>query len=50
MIWHEIKRLRRCAGMSQKELGARLGLGQSAVAMWECGKNSPGYDMLSRIA
>ncbi len=50
MISQEIKRLRTLSGLSQKALGARLGVGQSTVAMWECGKNSPGYDMLIKLA
>lgn len=50
MISREIKRLRAERGISQKELGRRLGVGQSTVAMWESGKNSPEYKTLLRIA
>lgn len=50
MIAREIKRLRVERGISQKELGERLGVGQSTVAMWERGKNSPEYKTILRIA
>lgn len=50
MISQNIKNFRKERGISQKLLGERLGVGQSTVAMWECGKNSPGYDMLLKLA
>lgn len=50
MISKNIKKLRKERGISQKALGESLGVGQSTVAMWECGKNSPGYDMLLKLA
>lgn len=50
MISQNIKGFRKQKGFSQKELGERLGVGQSTVAMWECGKNSPGYEMLISLA
>ena len=50
MISNEIKRLRQSFGISQTELGKKMGVRQSTVAMWEIGKNSPGYDMLLRLA
>lgn len=50
MISDEIKRLRQSFGISQTELGKRMGVRQSTVAMWEIGKNSPGYDMLLRLS
>lgn len=50
MISQNIKNFRKERGISQKILGERLGVGQSTVAMWECGKNSPGYDMLLKLA
>lgn len=50
MISQNIKKFRKEKGFSQKALGEMLGVGQSTVAMWECGKNSPGYDMLMKLA
>lgn len=50
MISREIKRLRKLSGISQKELGERMGVGQSTVAMWEGGKNNPGHETLLRLA
>ncbi len=50
MIAREIKRQREKNGFSQAELGRRLGVGQSTVAMWESGKNNPEYGTLLKIA
>ena len=46
----EIKRLRLESGISQTSLARSLGVRQSTVAMWESGKNNPGYETLIRIA
>lgn len=46
MLADKIRELRRMMGFSQKQLGEKLGVGQSTVAMWENGKNSPPYAML----
>ncbi len=50
MIGLEIKRLRQNLGISQTTLAKSLDVRQSTVAMWEAGKNNPGYEMLLRIA
>ncbi len=50
MLSAEIKRLRENAGISQTALARALGIRQSTVAMWESGKNNPGYETLLRIA
>ena len=50
MISKNIKKFRKEKGFSQTALGEVLGVGQSTVAMWECGKNSPGYDTLLKLA
>ena len=50
MISHEIKKLRRSRGISQKSLGERLGVGQSTVARGESGKNNPEYETLLKLA
>ena len=50
MFAREIKRLRLESGISQTSLARSLGVRQSTVAMWESGKNNPGYETLIRIA
>ena len=50
VIGLEIKRLRQNLGISQTKLANSLDVRQSTVAMWEAGKNNPGYEMLLRIA
>lgn len=45
-----IKILREKAGMTQKQLGRLLGLGQSAIAMWENGERRPRAEMLPELA
>lgn len=50
MFADRIKTLRGEVGISQTELGRELDVRQSTVAMWESGKNTPSYDMLTRIA
>lgn len=45
-----MKRLRKAAKMSQTELAAALGVGQSAVASWEAGLSYPTADKLPKIA
>lgn len=50
MLAERLKALRKENGMSQQSLADLLGLGQSTVAMWEKGKNSPEYESLINIA
>lgn len=50
MIAKEIKSLRLARGLSQTNLARALDVRQSTVAMWENGKNNPGYEMLIKIA
>lgn len=50
MLGEKIKELRKRDNISQQKLADALGLGQSTVAMWEKGKNSPEYDTLINIA
>ncbi len=50
MLCKELKRLREAAELSQSGLASILGVKQSTVAMWETGKNKPGYEMLVRIS
>lgn len=44
-----IRRVRRLARWSQRELAHQLGVSQSAVAKWETGRTSPTARMLLRI-
>lgn len=45
-----IKQLREAAGLSQRELGARIGVSGPAVAMWESGENRPSLTNLEKLA
>ena len=45
-----IKQLREAAGMSQRELGERIGISGAAVAMWESGENRPSLTNLEKLA
>lgn len=45
-----IKQLREAAGMSQRELGERIGVSGPAVAMWESGENRPSLTNLEKLA
>lgn len=44
-----IRRVRRLAKLSQRELAHDLGVSQSAVAKWETGRTAPSARMLTRI-
>ena len=46
----KIKILREKAGLSQKQLAARLGIDQSAVARWESGENIPATNRIIPLA
>ena len=45
-----IKKAREKAGLTQQELADKLGVGQSAVAMWESQKALPRTDKLPVLA
>ncbi len=45
-----IKAARKAAGMTQKELGEKLGLSFQSIAQWENDLRNPKYDTLQRIA
>ena len=45
-----IKQLREADGMSQRELGERIGISGPAVAMWESGENRPSLTNLEKLA
>ena len=46
----KIRALREARGMSQLELAEALGLRQSAIALWETGKNEPTAFNIRRLA
>lgn len=41
---------REAAGLSQKEAAQKIGVDQSAVSLWECGKTRPRASLLLKIA
>ena len=45
-----LSRLRRERGLTQAELGVRLGISKSAVSMYECGNREPELDLLRAMA
>jgi transcriptional regulator with XRE-family HTH domain len=45
-----VREARRRAGLSQTELGRRLGTSQAAIARWEQGKTAPSFETLRRAA
>lgn len=45
-----IKQKRLDARLTQTELARQIGVGQSAVAQWEAGKNNPRLIVLKRMA
>lgn len=46
----DIRSLRKAAGLTQDELAERVGVCQSAVAVWESGNGFPTADKLPQIA
>lgn len=43
MVKNRIGYLRREQGLNQRELGDKLGVGQTTISAWETGKNEPDY-------
>ncbi len=50
MTTGRIKTIRAQKGLSQKELGERLGVSQQMIGQWETGKASPKIETLEKIA
>ena len=46
----ELSVRREKANLTQEELAQKLGVGQSAVSMWETGKSTPRPDVLKKLA
>lgn len=47
---NRIGQLRREYGLNQKELGQKLGVGQTTVSAWETGKNEPDSKSMNNMA
>jgi transcriptional regulator with XRE-family HTH domain len=45
-----LRRIRRTADVSQRELAAMLGVAPSTVGRWEAGENSPDLETVARLA
>jgi|GEM_PF-1728002 len=50
MANNRISALRHEYGLNQKELGEKLGVGQTTVSAWEKGKNEPDNETLHKMA
>lgn len=50
MVKNRIAELRRSKGMNQRELGEKLGVGQTTVSAWERGQNEPDRETLFKMA
>lgn len=49
-LGQSIKRARKAAGLTQRELAERVGVTRPAVGQWESDATSPGYAMLDAVA
>lgn len=49
-IGERIRSARKAAGMSQEELGRKLGIGKSSVSEWESGKRPLPMDVMEQIS
>lgn len=47
---NRIGQLRRECGLNQRELGEKLGVGQTTVSAWETGKNEPDGEAMGKMA
>ena len=45
----KLKQLRKEKGLTQRELAEKLGLGKSAIGMYESGKRTPAFETLEMI-
>lgn len=49
-IGNKIQQVRKRLGITQSELGARLGVSGSMVGQWESNRRTPKYETIARIA
>ena len=47
---NRIKMTRESMGLTQKEFGKMLGVGQTTVSAWELGRNEPDYESLRKMS
>ena len=47
---NRIKAMRKEVGLSQKELGEKIGVGQATVSAWETGRNHPDNETLYKLS
>jgi transcriptional regulator with XRE-family HTH domain len=45
----EIRELRAALGLTMKQLGARLGVAESTVSLWEASKRHPRFETLVKL-
>lgn len=50
LISERLREMRMKAGLTQKDLGDKLGLGKSTISEWESGKRMPGLELVEDIA
>lgn len=50
MLGPNVRRLRQARGMSQEELGRRVGASKQSISNWENGNIMPSIDLLLRLA
>ena len=46
----QLKQLRKAAGLTQRELGDRVGVSPQAVTQWETGVKRPSVENLTKLA
>ena len=46
----QLRKLREAAGLTQRELGNRIGVSGQAVAQWETGVKRPSVENLTKLA
>jgi transcriptional regulator with XRE-family HTH domain len=50
MLKNSIKKLRAKIGLTQEQLGEKLGFDHAAISQWETGKREPDYSTLKKLA
>lgn len=50
MIKNRIGILRKEAGLNQRELGLKIGVGQTTISAWETGKNEPDNESMHKMS
>ncbi len=50
VIGHKVQKLRNSAGLTQEELGEKVGISRAYMGYIEQGRNAPSLEVLNRIA